>query len=62
MDLPGGIASFIVALEDFVVKYPNHFGCIGVIMTSDEEGKAGKLRCAKRRLLNIYFDQHSQLY
>ena len=43
MDLSGGIASFIVALEDFVANYPNHFGCIGVIITSDEEGKAGKL-------------------
>eukprot|EP00956_Cyclotella_meneghiniana_P001944 scaffold2132_cov66-Cyclotella_meneghiniana.AAC.5 len=40
VDMKGGIASFIVALEDFVANYPNHFGCIGVIITSDEEGKA----------------------
>jgi succinyl-diaminopimelate desuccinylase len=39
-DMKGGIATFITAVERFVVKYPNHRGSIAVMMTSDEEGIA----------------------
>lgn len=40
VDMKGGIASFLVALEDFISSHPNHSYSIGVIITSDEEGKA----------------------
>ena len=40
VDMKGGIASFIVALEEFLWNHPDHLGCIGLIITSDEEGKA----------------------
>ena len=40
VDMKGGIASFVVALERFVEKHPEHTGSIGVLLTSDEEGKA----------------------
>ena len=40
VDMKGGIASFIVALESFMSKYPNHKGSIGMLLTSDEEGEA----------------------
>jgi len=40
VDMKGGIASFVVALERFVVKHPNYVGSIGVLLTSDEEGEA----------------------
>lgn len=39
-DMKGGIASFVVACERFVKKYPNHEGSIGLLLTSDEEGIA----------------------
>lgn len=39
-DMKGGIASFVVACERFVSKYPNHEGSIGLLLTSDEEGDA----------------------
>ena len=38
--MKGGIASFVVALERFISKHPDHDGSIGVILTSDEEGEA----------------------
>lgn len=44
VDMKGGIASFIVALEDFLTNHPDHTYSIGIIITSDEEGNAGKLR------------------
>ena len=40
VDMKGGIASFIVALEDFLHLNPDHHGSIGIILTSDEEGPA----------------------
>jgi len=40
VDMKGGIASFVVALERFLSKHPDHEGSIGVILTSDEEGEA----------------------
>lgn len=39
-DMKGGIASFVVASERFISKYPNHEGSIGILLTSDEEGDA----------------------
>ena len=40
VDMKGGIAAFIVALEDFLQLNPDHSGSIGIILTSDEEGPA----------------------
>jgi len=40
VDMKGGIASFLVGLESFLSKYPEHEGSIGVLLTSDEEGEA----------------------
>jgi succinyl-diaminopimelate desuccinylase len=40
VDMKGGIASFTIALEDFISSHPDHSCSIGVIITSDEEGKA----------------------
>lgn len=39
-DMKGGIASFVVALERFIKKYPDYKGSIGLLITSDEEGDA----------------------
>lgn len=39
-DMKGGIAAFVVAVEQFLVKHPNHKGSIGFLITSDEEGPA----------------------
>jgi succinyl-diaminopimelate desuccinylase len=39
-DMKASIASFVVACERFVNKYPNHDGSIGLLLTSDEEGVA----------------------
>jgi len=39
-DMKGGIASFVVACERFIKKYPDHQGSIGLLLTSDEEGVA----------------------
>lgn len=40
VDMKGGIASFLVGLESFLSKFPDHRGSIGVLLTSDEEGEA----------------------
>jgi succinyl-diaminopimelate desuccinylase len=40
VDMKGGIAAFIIALEDFLQLNPDHSGSIGIILTSDEEGPA----------------------
>lgn len=39
-DMKTSIAAFIIALEQFVEKYPNHPGSLGMLITSDEEGPA----------------------
>jgi succinyl-diaminopimelate desuccinylase len=39
-DMKTSCAAFITAIEDFVAKYPNHPGSIGLLITSDEEGVA----------------------
>ena len=39
-DMKGSVAAFVVALERFVARYPDHPGTIGVLITSDEEGPA----------------------
>jgi succinyl-diaminopimelate desuccinylase len=38
-DMKGGIAAFIAALTHFVAEHPSHRGSVGVLLTSDEEGK-----------------------
>ena len=37
-DMKGSLAAFITAIEDFVVRHPDHKGSIGLLITSDEEG------------------------
>ena len=48
-DMKGAVAAFVVAVEEFVVKHPDHAGQIGILLTSDEEGIAvdGVKRVAK---------------
>lgn len=40
VDMKGGLASFVVAVERFVAKHPYYRGSIGLLITSDEEGEA----------------------
>ena len=37
-DMKGSVAAMVVALEQFVAAYPLHFGRVGLLLTSDEEG------------------------
>ena len=39
-DMKTSLAAFIVAIQEFLEEYPNHFGSIGLFITSDEEGVA----------------------
>ena len=39
-DLKTSIAAFVVAVEEFLAKNPDHPGSIGLLITSDEEGVA----------------------
>ena len=39
-DMKGSVAAFVLALEKFVEKHPDHPGTIGMLITSDEEGDA----------------------
>jgi succinyl-diaminopimelate desuccinylase len=39
-DMKGSVAAFVVALEDFVARHPDHPGTVAVLLTSDEEGDA----------------------
>lgn len=48
-DMKGGVAAFVVAVEEFVHEHPDHIGQIGILLTSDEEGIAvdGVVRVAE---------------
>jgi succinyl-diaminopimelate desuccinylase len=37
-DMKGSLASWIVALEEFIALHPNHHGSLALLITSDEEG------------------------
>jgi succinyl-diaminopimelate desuccinylase len=37
-DMKGSVAAMVVALEQFVAAHPAHRGCVGLLLTSDEEG------------------------
>ena len=37
-DMKSSLAAFVVATEEFVAKFPEHFGSIAFLLTSDEEG------------------------
>jgi succinyl-diaminopimelate desuccinylase len=39
-DMKSSLAAFVVAIEDFVQRHPEHGGGIGLLLTSDEEGPA----------------------
>ena len=39
-DMKGSVAAFVVALEDFARRNPDHHGTVAVLLTSDEEGDA----------------------
>ena len=38
--MKGSVAAMVVALERFIIAYPDHFGRVGLLITSDEEGVA----------------------
>jgi succinyl-diaminopimelate desuccinylase len=39
-DMKGSVAAFVVALEQFVSRHPQHEGTVALLLTSDEEGDA----------------------
>ena len=39
-DMKGSVAAFVIALEEFVARHPDHPGTIAMLITSDEEGDA----------------------
>jgi succinyl-diaminopimelate desuccinylase len=39
-DMKGAVAAMVVALETFALQHPGHKGQLGLLLTSDEEGKA----------------------
>lgn len=39
-DMKGSVAAFVVALEQFIARHPNHRGTVALLLTSDEEGDA----------------------
>jgi len=39
-DMKGSVAAFVLALEAFVARHPQHAGRIALLLTSDEEGVA----------------------
>jgi succinyl-diaminopimelate desuccinylase len=39
-DMKGSVAAFVIALERFVAKHPDHRGRVALLLTSDEEGDA----------------------
>lgn len=39
-DMKGSVAAFVIALEEFVARHPDHRGTVAVLLTSDEEGDA----------------------
>jgi len=39
-DMKGSVAAFVLALERFVAKHPQHRGRVALLLTSDEEGDA----------------------
>lgn len=45
-DMKSGLAALTVALETFVASTPQHTGSLAVLITSDEEGRAGTAPCA----------------
>jgi len=49
-DMKSSIASFVVAIEQFVAERPKHAGSIAVLLTSDEEGPSidGTARVVER--------------
>jgi len=49
-DMKSSIASFVVAIEQFVAERPTHAGSIAVLLTSDEEGPSidGTARVVER--------------
>ena len=59
-DMKGGVAAFIAALSQFLSEHPSHRGSIGVLLTSDEEGKGTD---GIRRVANEYLiDRHEVEY
>ena len=39
-DMKGSVAAFVIALEQFVAKHPDHPSTVALLLTSDEEGDA----------------------
>ena len=39
-DMKGSVAAFVIALERFAARHPDHAGTVALLLTSDEEGDA----------------------
>lgn len=39
-DMKSSVAAFVLALEDFLARHPDHPGIVSLLLTSDEEGPA----------------------
>jgi succinyl-diaminopimelate desuccinylase len=39
-DMKSSLAAFVVGIEDFLARHPDHTGSVGLLITSDEEGPA----------------------
>ena len=37
-DMKSGVAAMVIAAKNFVKNFPNHVGCLALLLTSDEEG------------------------
>lgn len=49
-DMKGALAAMLIAVKNFIKKYPNHTGRLAFIITSDEEGsgKNGTIKVTKK--------------
>lgn len=57
-DMKGGLAAMVAAVGDFVGRYPDHPGTIGLLLTSDEEGPAIN---GTRRVMAHLGDKHIRI-
>ncbi|MCF6263368.1 MAG: succinyl-diaminopimelate desuccinylase [Xanthomonadales bacterium] len=44
-DMKGGVAAMVIALQRLVEEFPDHPGCVQLLLTSDEEGPATDGTC-----------------
>ncbi len=51
-DMKGSVAAMVVALQRLVEEYPEHPGCLQLLLTSDEEGPAKYGTCVVAKALS----------